>query len=632
MRTRPSGGKRAWLALVSAAAVAAVAFVAAGCGGDSGGETAGTVPAGLSESEWGSYSNTYEQTRYVPFTEIDKDNLDELGRVFTVDFQKIDPEVPGGQQNNPLMVDGVLYVTTSFNHVFAVDAKTGDVRWHFAPSRIGSFKNFGVSTNRGVAYGDGTLYMLTLDMRVIAIDAKTGELVKEVRISDAIQDARPEFGYYESAAPIYYEGKLLIGSSGGDNGSRGFVMAYNADDLTPAWEQPYWTIPPEGQGWRSRGRFHGGGAVWTPVTIDPETDTAYFSVANPSPDFFPELRPGPNPKTNSVVAVDVNTGREKWWRQQLPGDSWDYDTAASPVVATAELDGEERKVVSVGTKEGVWFAYDAESGEPIYERVQIIAKVDHDRVRGDVDTGAINGFGEPIPGYRDYGLLTAIDMDSGEVAWKAKTPLPERGGITTTASGLLFAGGSDGVLRALDAESGKVLWTFQTGAQIASAPTIYELDGKEYLAITSGGTFTSANGGKRSKLEVFALGGDTTQSAAPDVTAPAGPLGAPAQEQPSEQQYLSFGSQPKTLELTLVGAQGAAAGGMNFNGYSRGAMVARVPRGYRLEVTFRNQSAQVPHSAMVTTTDQVDRTQGFTPASRAPSITLGGRRTTLERR
>ena len=736
MRTRPSGGKRAWLALVSAAAVAAVASVAAGCGGDSGGETAGTVPAGLSASEWGSYSNTYEQTRYVPFTEIDKDNLDELGRVFTVDFQKIDPEVPGGQQSNPLMVDGVLYVTTSFNHVFAVDAKTGDVRWHFAPSRIGSFKNFGVSTNRGVAYGDGTLYMLTLDMRVIAIDAKTGRLVKEVPISAAVEDARPEFGYYESAAPIYYEGKLLIGSSGGDNGSRGFVMAYNADDLTPAWEQPYWTIPPEGQGWRSRGRFHGGGAVWTPVTIDPETDTAYFSVANPSPDFFPELRPGPNPKTNSVVAVDVNTGREKWWRQQLPGDSWDYDTAASPVVATAEIDGEERKVVSVGTKEGVWFAYDAESGEPIYERVQIIDKVDHpklvpgrpvdiypstlggqnsapaaynpqtnlhylaaiqsgsrliqarsaaevdrDRVRGDVDTGAINGFGEPIPGYRDYGLLTAIDMDSGEVAWKAKTPLPERGGITTTASGLLFAGGSDGVLRALDAESGKVLWTFQTGAQIASAPTIYELDGKEYLAITSGGTFTHANGGKRSKLEVFALGGDTTQSAAPDVTAPA----APAQEQPSEQQYLSFGSQPKTLELTLVGAQGAAAGGMNFNGYSRGAMVARVPRGYRLEVTFRNQSAQVPHSAMVTTTDQVDRTQGFTPASpgattenpevgitsgtqffsfvadktgkyallcavpghavagmwdtleivpadRAPSITLGGRTITLERR
>jgi hypothetical protein len=258
-------------------------------------------------------------------------------------------------------------------------------------------------------------------------------------------------------------------------------MAYNADDLTPAWEQPYWTVPPEGQDWRSRGRFHGGGAVWTPVTIDRETDTAYFSVANPSPDFFPQLRPGANPKTNSVVALDVKTGREKWWRQQLPNDSWDYDTAASPVVASAEIDGEERKVVSVGTKEGVWFAYDADSGEPIYERVQIIDKVDHprlvpgrpveiypsalgghnsapaaynpetslhyiaaiqsgsrliqarsaaqvdrDRVRGDVDAGAINGFGEPIPGYKDYGLVTAIDMGTGEVAG-GREPPPDPG-------------------------------------------------------------------------------------------------------------------------------------------------------------------------------------------------------------
>jgi hypothetical protein len=206
--------------------------------------------------------------------------------------------------------------------------------------------------------------------------------------------------------------------------------------------------------------------------------------------------------------------------------------------------------------------------------------------------------------------VTAIDMDTGEIVWKTKTPLPERGGVTTTASGLAFVGGSDGVLRALDAESGEVLWRFQTGAQIASAPTVYELDGKEYLALTTGGTPSSANGGKTSKLEVFALGGNTSQSAAPEVTAPE----TPAQEQPSQQEYLSSGSEPRTLELTLAGAQGAAAGGMNFNGYSRGEMVVRVPRGYTLDVTFRNQSAQVPHSAMVTAIDQVDRTQGFTPA------------------
>jgi alcohol dehydrogenase (cytochrome c) len=654
------------LTLASAASAAAIAaIVVAGCGGDSNSESAGAVPAGLSDSEWGTYSYSYEQTRYVPFTEIDADSLADVGRIFTVDFQKVDQGVPGGQQSQSLMVDGVLYVTTSFNHVFAVDAKSGDVLWHYVPDRIGAFKNFGVTTNRGVAYGEGKVYMLTLDSRIIALDAKTGELVQEVPISDAVQDARPEFGYYQSAAPIYYKGKLLIGSSGSDNGVRGFAMAYNADDLSPAWEQPYWTVPPEGQDWRSHGRFHGGGSVWTPLTIDTETDIAYFSVANPSPDFFPQLRPGPNPKTNSVVAVDVNTGQEKWWQQQLPNDSWDYDTAASPVVATARVGGEERKVVSVGTKEGVWFSYDAASGDPIYERVQFLDKIDHpklkpghpveiypsaiggqnsapaaynpqtnlhyiaatqsgavivqaesaaqinrNRVRGDVDSGAVNGFGEPVPGFTDYGLVTAIDMDTGKVAWKAKTPMHERGGVTTTASGLAFVGGSDGVLRAFDAENGDLLWSFQTGAQIASAPTIYELDGKEYLALTTGGTFSSAQGGKTSKLEVFALGGDTTQSPAHEMTAPE----APAPEPPSGQQYLTVGSEPKTLELTLVGSQGPAFGGMNFNGYGRGEMVVRVPLGYMVDVTFRNQSAQVPHSAMVTPIGQVERVQGFTPA------------------
>jgi alcohol dehydrogenase (cytochrome c) len=653
-----------WASIASTVVIAAVLVV--GCGGDSSRESAGTIPTGLPDSEWGTYSYSHEQTRHVPFTEIDKSNVAELGRVYTVDFQQADQRVPGGQQSQPLMVDGVLYVTTSFNHVFAVDAQKGDVLWHFVPDRIGAFKNFGVTTNRGVAFGEGKVYMLTLDMRIIALDAKTGELAQEVQISDAVQDARPEFGYYESAAPIYYEGKLLIGSSGSDNGVRGFVLAYNADDLSPAWEQPYWTVPPEGQDWRSHGRFHGGGSVWTPVTIDTETDTAYFSVANPSPDFFPQLRPGPNPKTNSVVAVDVNTGQEKWWQQQLPNDSWDYDTAASPVVATARVGGEERKVVSVGTKEGVWFCYDAETGEPIYQRVQFLDKIDHpklkpgqpieiypsaiggqnsapaaynpqtnmhyiaatqsgavivqaesaaqinkNRVRGDVDSGAINGFGEPVPGFKDYGLVTAIDMDTGKIAWKAKTPTHERGGVTTTASGLIFVGSSDGVLRAFDAESGDLLWRFQTGAQIASAPTIYELDGKEYVALTTGGTFSSANGGKTSKLEVFALGGDTTQSPAPQVTAPE----TPAPAQPSGQpQYLKLGDGPRTLELTLVASQGPAFGGMNFNGYGRGEMVVRVPLGYTVDVNFRNQSAQVPHSAMVTAIGQVDRTQGFAPA------------------
>jgi alcohol dehydrogenase (cytochrome c) len=645
--------------------------------------TAVLAPAGHAQGnpegfgDWTTFGLDYGQTRYAQANQITSGNRVELGRVADVNLQKVVRNLPGGQQSYPLEVGGTLYVTTSFDHVFALDARTGHVRWSFAPSRIGAFKNFGVTANRGLAYGDGRLYMLTLDMRIIALNPKTGKMVEERPISAAVKDARPEFGYYESAAPVYYDGLLLIGSSGADNGVRGFVMAYHAKDLTPAWSHPYWTVPPEGQGWRRFGRFHGGGAVWMPITIDTQTGTAYFSVSNPSPDFFPELRPGPDPKTNSVVAVKLATGRELWRRQQLPHDSWDYDTGASPLLYAANVGGTERQVVSVGTKEGYWFAYDAATGAPIYQHVKLIDRIDHprlrlgkkvvirpsaiggqnystssyspqtnmlytaasqtaavliqaksaaavnaDRVRGDVDAGAVNGFGTPVKGVKDYGVVSAIDLSTGKVAWKIRTPQPERGGVTTTSSGLGFVGGGDGVLRAFDAGTGKVLWRFQTGGQIAAAPTIYTLDGKEYVAQTVGGTPTTSAGGKQSRVEIFALGGSRAQSKSPATTA------AAARATTSGNRYLSYGATRKVLNLTLVAAESPAAGGLNFDGYSRGRMIVRVPVGSNVDVTFKNRSVEMPHSVVITGGAKSDilRVQGFQPVQKGaetPDPTVG---------
>ena len=277
--------------------------------------------------QWTTFGYDYEQTRHVPLAQITKDNVRKsrprlVGRLSGHRSRPF----PGGQEGYPLVISGTVYVSTSFNHAFALDAATGKVKWHFSPGDIGKFHNFGLNFNRGLAFCDNTLYMLTLDMRIMAIDATTGKLVKQVNIWDTVPDAKTEYGYYETAAPICYNGTLLIGSSGGDNGFRGFVMAYNAKDLTPAWPNPYWTVPPVNQDWRSQGVFHGGGAVWMPVSIDTTTGTVYFSVGNPSPDFYPQLRPGNNPKTNSLIAVDLKTGQEKWWKQQQAGDQWDYDT------------------------------------------------------------------------------------------------------------------------------------------------------------------------------------------------------------------------------------------------------------------------------------------------------------------
>jgi glucose dehydrogenase len=486
--------------------------------------------------------------------------------------------------------------------------------------------------------------VLTLDMRLVSLDARTGHLVKEVAIADAVPGAKVEFGYSETQAPICYRNIVLFGASGSDFGVRGFVMAYNAD-LTPAWSNPYWIIPPEGEGWRRSGRFVGGGTNWNPVTIDPATNTVFATTSNPSPIFFKQARPGPNPRTDSVVALDLSTGRQKWWQQQIAGDEWGYSTTQPALLYDLKLGGVRRRVVSVGTKEGVWFMYDARTGAPIYARVKLLNRIEHaplragaavavypsslgglnyspssfdpgtgyvlnnqaetasvlvqkrdatavnrHKVRGDVDNGLANGnFGSQIRGWHDFGSVSAVDAARGRVAWKFITPEPGRGGVTTTASGIGFAGGGDGVLRAFDTKTGNVLWSFQTGYQIAAAPAVYAVNGKEYLAITIGGTPTSSYGGTASQLMVFALKGDTSQFPAPPLRPP-GPGPGYLSEPPA---FLSLSAQPRTIELQVVASLNAPGGANTLDGASHGALAVRVPKGWRVDVTVANHAARL---------------------------------------
>jgi len=591
--------------------------------------------------DWGTYGGTYDQLRHSSLTQITKTNLNELGRVFTVDFRRIDPSIPKGQQSFPLVINGVIYVTTSNDHVFAVDGGSGKVLWHYRPSDTGIFQNFGVTANRGVAYCDGKVFLLTLDMRIVSLDARTGKVAKEVPIVDAVPDAKVEFGYSETEAPICFRNILLIGASGSDYGVRGFVMAYKPD-LTPAWSNPYWTIPPEGQDWRRGGRYTGGGTSWNPATIDPQTNTVYVTTSNPSPIFNPQARPGPNPRTDSIVALDLWSGRQKWWQQQIAGDQWGYSTTQPVLLYDVKIGGRRRRVVSVGTKEGVWFMYDAQTGAPIFARVKLLNRVEHQplqpgravvvypsslgglnyspssfdpgtgyvinnqaetaavlmekqnataanryKVRGDVDNGLVNGsFGGSLRGWHDYGSVSAVDASKGAIVWKFVTPEPGRGGVTTAASGIGFAGGGDGVLRAFDTKTGNVLWSFQTGYQIAAAPSIYEDHGKEYVAVTVGGTPTSSFGGTASQLEVFALKGNATQLPAPPLRPP-GPGPGFLAEPP---QFLSLAAEPHTLELQVVASLNKPGGAPTLDGTSRGSMIVRIPQGWRVNVAFANHA------------------------------------------
>jgi alcohol dehydrogenase (cytochrome c) len=560
---------RSWRGFAVIAAFAALALLAtSGASGHRAAASAGNV-------NWSSFGNTVDENRYQPLTQIDASNVKTLGRAFTIDLNKFVPGIKKGQQTYPIVVNGQMYITSGDDQVFDVNATTGALVWHYTPSNVATFKNFGIVANRGVAYCDNRVFLLTLDMTIVALDPATGKQLARVPISRAVPGAQANYGYSETSAPICADHKLIVGAAGSEYGARGFVMAYNTPSLAPAWPSPFWTIPPNNTEWRTAARIVGGGVVWTPTTVDPTTDTLYVGTGAATPPYYPSLRPGPDPRSDSIIAINLTTGTMKWWQQQLSSNEWSYDTSQPPLVYTAKVGGKTERIVSVASMEGVWFAYNAATGAPIWQRVKVIDNVEHPDLQpgkpvviypsslgglnyspaafdpqtgyvynaasetasvlvqqtsaeeerqallaGDVFLGLANGdYGQYLKsGWKDYGSVSAIDVSTGKRVWKFDTPQPERGGPTMTSAGIGFVGGGDGVLRAFDAKTGTILWTFQTGAQIADGASIYSVNGTEYVAIGVGGTPTSSSGGTvASQVQVFDLGGSQSQSKAPTI-------------------------------------------------------------------------------------------------------------------
>ncbi len=324
-------------------------------------------------------NGSYEQTRYYPAAQINSENVAKLKPAFI--FQT---EVLESMETAPIVVDGIMYLTTSYNHVYAIDAATGKEFWHYKHKQGPVTTYCCGPNNRGVAILDGQLFMGTLDAKLVSLDAKTGKVLWATQIAD------PELGYSETMAPVAVGGKVLIGTNGGEYGVRGFVKAFDAKTGALVWT--FYSIPERGHEgvWavndatgrnmlrdiaaekkqlaEKGGDFYKtlGGGVWMAPAVDLETNTVFFVAGNPSPDLYGAERPGDNLYTNSIVAIDLNKGTYKWHYQYIAHDVWDLD-AVSPVILTTAKgkDGAMRKVAIHGGKTGHIYVHDRATGELI---------------------------------------------------------------------------------------------------------------------------------------------------------------------------------------------------------------------------------------------------------------------------
>jgi alcohol dehydrogenase (cytochrome c) len=330
-------------------------------------------------ANWLQSNGSYSQTRYFPGKQITAANVGKLRAAFV--FQT---EVVESMETAPIVVDGVMYLTTSFNHVYAINAVTGETYWHYK-HKMGAITTYCCGpNNRGVAIKNGKLFMGTLDSKLVALDAKSGKLLWETQIAD------PEQGYSETMAPTVIEDKVLIGTNGGEYGIRGFVKAFAANDGKLLWT--FYTIPDNGHEgvWavndatgrnmhrdiaaekeqlaKQGGDFYKtlGGGVWMSPAIDTKTRTVFFVAGNPSPDLYGAERPGDNLYTNSMVAIDLDNGTYKWHYQYISHDVWDLD-AVSPTILVDVKDKDGKMVPAVihGGKTGHIYVHRRDNGQLI---------------------------------------------------------------------------------------------------------------------------------------------------------------------------------------------------------------------------------------------------------------------------
>jgi alcohol dehydrogenase (cytochrome c) len=488
-------------------------------------------------ADWSSYNGDYSGRRFSSLHEINLANVAKLRAEWIFH--------PGNSQSleaTPVVIRGLMYLTSA-NDVFALDARTGRVLWHHQrPISSGLLDDAAAHKNRGVAVWQHSVYVETDDAHLLSLDARSGAVLWDVPYADKAKH------YGATSAPLVVKGSVIVGTSGGDSGVRGFIAAY--DVVTGDLKWRLWTIPGPGEfgssSWPGNSYLYGGGTTWMPGTYDPELDTLYWTTSNAAPDFVGESRPGDDLYTASVLAIDPNTGRLKWYFQFTPHDVYDYDANETPVLVDAEENDAPRHLLVQANRNGFFYVLDRTNGKflratPFVEKMNWAKAIDPSGrpiLSGRIPTkqgtyicpginGATNWFspsynpdtrlfyvmalescnvffaspkefarGETYyntgtklpPDDHPQKILLAVSVADGKPAWR----YPQAGhgdswgGTLTTAGDLVFFADDAGSFEGVEAKTGRALWHFNTGQTMRASPMSYAVDGVQYVAICAG--------------------------------------------------------------------------------------------------------------------------------------------------
>jgi alcohol dehydrogenase (cytochrome c) len=486
---------------------------------------------------WTSYNGDYSGRRFSALNEITPSNVSQLRAQWVFHIRET-----SGLEVTPVVVDGVMFVTSA-NDAFALDARTGRTIWHYSrPITEGLIDDASQHHNRGVGVWHSRVYLETDNAHLLCLDARSGHLIWDVAYAEGNKN------YGATSAPLVVKDKVIVGTSGGDDGVRGFVSAFSAETGKLAWR--FWTIPGPGEpgssSWPGEMYLRGGGTTWMPGTYDPELNTLYWGTSNPAPDFDGEPRPGDDLYTDCVLALDPDTGKLKWHFQFTPHDLFDFDATETPVLLDAAYQGQPRKLLVQANRNGFLYVLDRTDGKflsavPFIKNLNWAKGIDSQGrpiLTGAQPSpegtmvcpgfvGATNWYspsynpathlfyflalencetfflrpekfseGRPyyatgarrVPGTLREKVLLAYNVDSNAFDWRYPQSGEGRssGGVMTTAGGLVFFCDDAESFEAVDAKTGKPLWHFTTGQTFHASPMSYAVVGKQYVAIASG--------------------------------------------------------------------------------------------------------------------------------------------------